>query len=241
MMPSSLFVELLLLTLQTRSFCPFCFVFVLSQSLIMPPKFKAVPQIFGNPDGICSLAMAEKVGIHHVLPLDDPDIIPLVVYESPPALTKVRTACSHLASKADVKHLGASTQFYAPPAALSKARLKAETLDLNPPVETTGECSLARLDKLRKNHVGGILLAVKHWNDQKAAFGKPVLQVVADPAVASLGAFDALDPPEINLGEVWDLAASSPLDQLPVNNTTCPIMVSAGGFSRAVTPLAIAN
>ena len=58
----------------------------------MPTKFKAaVPEFFGDPDGICSLAMAAKAGIHYADPPAALDTAPLVVSESPPALTKVRT------------------------------------------------------------------------------------------------------------------------------------------------------
>ena len=60
-------------------------------------------------------------------------------------------------SKVNAKPLGASTQFYITPALL-RAKLKAEVLDLNPPVVTTGEYSLVLLEKLRKSRVGGILL-----------------------------------------------------------------------------------
>jgi hypothetical protein len=140
-------------------------------------------------------------------------------------------------TKTAVRHLGALTLFHAPPADI-QAKLKVETLDLNPPAEATRERSLARLDKLCKSKVGGVLLAVKHWDQTKAAFGEPVLaKIVANPAVASLGALEAAsDPPGIDLGEVWDLTASSPFDQFPADNSACPLMVSAGGCSRKVKP-----
>jgi hypothetical protein len=185
MMLSSLFLN--------RSFrcskqCLFdlCFVFALSQSLIMSPKtFNVAAECFGDPDGPCSLAVAKKAGVQIAPTSEDSDIVPLVVSGSPPAPAKVRTVCGHSVSKtAAKKHLGASTVFYAPPAAL-QAKLKAELLELNPPAETTRECPLARLTTLRTRPVGGILLAVKHWDTQKAGYGAPVLQVVANPAVAS--------------------------------------------------------
>ena len=152
----------------------------------------------------------------------------------------MRTIWGHSVSKANARHLGASTQFYTAPVLL-KAKLKAEILDLNPPVVTTREYSLACLDKLWKSHVGGILLVLKHWNEKTAAFREPILQVVASPVVASLGALDISDPPGIYLGEVWDTTSSSPPDQLPVADTTCPIMVSSGGWSRSMDPSTIAN
>ena len=44
-------------------------------------KFKAAPKHFGDPDGICSLAMAEKAGIHCAAPPAALDVAPLVVSE----------------------------------------------------------------------------------------------------------------------------------------------------------------
>ena len=67
-------------------------------------------------------------------------------------------------TKASAKHLGASTQLFNAPAAL-KAKLKDEILNLNPPVVPIDEHSLKRLDQLRKHHVGGVLMVVKHWNE----------------------------------------------------------------------------
>jgi hypothetical protein len=78
--------------------------------------------------------MADKAGVHHADPPVAPDIVPFVVTESPPALAKVQTIWDQSVSKANAKHLGASTQFYNAPAAL-KAKLKDEILDLKPPVE----------------------------------------------------------------------------------------------------------
>jgi hypothetical protein len=206
----------------------------------MPPKtFNVAAECFGDPDGPCSLAVAKKAGIQFAPTSDDSDIVPLVVSGSPPAPAKVKTVCSHSVSKTAAKHLGALTIFYAPPAAL-QAKLKAELLDLNPPAETTSEYPLARLNAVCPRHVGGILLVVKHWDNQKAGYSEPILQVVANPAVASLGALDNASAPPGMISEVWDLTASSPLDQLPVSDSTCPLMVSTGGYSRKLKPT-IAN
>jgi hypothetical protein len=145
----------------------------------------------------------------------------------------VQTVYGHSVSKTAAKNLGSLTIFYAAPAAL-QAKLKAEMLDLCPPAAATSECSLAHLDKLCKSLVGGVLLVVKCWDKQKAAFGfgEPVLQVVANPAASSLGAFnDASNSLGVNLGEVWDFS-SSPFDQFPFNDSTCPMMVSTRGYSR---------
>jgi hypothetical protein len=81
---------------------------------------------------------------------------------------------------------------------------------------------------------------LQHWQEDTASFGQPVIQVIPSPAVASLGKFEAVDPPGVNLGEVWDLS-SAPLEQMPTDDATCPILVSSGGFSRAIQPPTIAN
>jgi hypothetical protein len=101
----------------------------------MPPsKFVPAPKFFSDPDGICSLAVAEKAGVRYSDPPDGTELIPLVVSGSPPAPSKAKLLLGHQVTKANAKHLGASTQFYNAPAAL-KAKLKDEILDLKPPVE----------------------------------------------------------------------------------------------------------
>jgi hypothetical protein len=174
-------------------------------------------------------------------PPDDSSRIPLLVSESPPALSNVKTMFGHPVSKANAKHLGASTQFYSTNADL-QIQLKAALYNLNPAAEETGAYSTARMHQLCSNPVGGILLMLKYWNEEMASFDEPVLQVIANPAVASLGKFSTSSvPPGINLGEVWDLLTTSPFDQMPVANTMCPLMASSGGFSREVKPPTIAN
>ena len=81
---------------------------------------------------------------------------------------------------------------------------------------------------------------VSHWNMDEEIFGDPVIQVVASPAMATLGAFDPSELPGINLGEAWDLLAS-PFDQMPENDTTCPFLAMSGGFSRQTHPFTVAN
>jgi hypothetical protein len=88
--------------------------------------------------------------------------------------------------------------------------------------------------------VGGILLLIQHWDKEKALFGTPVLQVLANPVVASLGKFSPSDPSGVNLVGVWDLS-TPPFDTMPAADTTCPIMASSGGFSRAVKPATMDN
>ena len=54
-------------------------------------KFEAAPEFFGSPDGISSLALAEKAGIRYADPPDGSELIPLVVSGSPPRL-RLRSA-----------------------------------------------------------------------------------------------------------------------------------------------------
>ena len=81
---------------------------------------------------------------------------------------------------------------------------------------------------------------VSHWNVESTSFGEPVLQVLTNPAVATLRSFNSADHPGINLSKAWDLTAS-PFDQMPVPDTTCPLLAMSGGFSCMAHPLTIAN
>jgi hypothetical protein len=81
---------------------------------------------------------------------------------------------------------------------------------------------------------------VSHWNVETTSFGDPVLQVLANPAVSTLGSFNSADRPGINLSKAWDLT-TSPFDQMPVADTTCPLLAMSGGFSHMAHPLTIAN
>ncbi len=105
--------------------------------------------------------MAKKAGIRYSSPPDGTELIPLVVSGSPPAPSKVRLLFGHQVTKANAKHHGASTQFYSAPAAL-QARLKAETLLLNPVGEKSALFDTARLHKLRSSPIGGMLLVFTH-------------------------------------------------------------------------------
>jgi hypothetical protein len=177
----------------------------------MPPsKFVPAPKFFSDPDGICSLAVAEKAGVRYSDPPDGAKLIPLVVSGSPPAPSKAKILFGHQVTKANAKHHGASTQFYSAPAVL-QARLKAETILLNPPGEKSNSFDAARLHKLRSYPIGGMLLVVSHWGADAAAFGEPVIQVLASPAVASLGSFNRTERPGINLGDApWLLSIRCP-------------------------------
>jgi hypothetical protein len=130
-----------------KIFLTFVFVFVFLSRLIMPPEFHAAPKFFGDPNGPCGSAMAEKAGVHQADPSDGSNIVPLVVSESPPALSKARMMFGHPVSKANVKHLGPSTQFFSLAADL-QIQLKAALDELNPAAEETREQSMARLHQL---------------------------------------------------------------------------------------------
>ena len=141
-------------------------------------------------------------------------------------------------TKANAKHHGASTPFYSSPAD-NLTRLKAETVDWNPPAEATSAFHVSRINQLRSCPIGGLLVVVQHWIEATSSFGDPVIQVVASPAVAPLGKFSSSDLPGFNLGDAWDLT-SPPFDLMPVVDTTCPL-VSSNGFSRSVSPPTISN
>ena len=145
----------------------------------------------------------------------------------------------HQVSKAYAKHHGASTQFYSTNADLQN-QLRDETAEWNPPEETSVEFDLVRLHPLRSSLIGGLLLMVSHWDVEEASFGDPVIQVVASPGMATLGAFDPSELPGINLGKAWDISAS-PFDQMPETDTTCPLLAMSGGFSRQTHPFTVAN
>ncbi len=206
----------------------------------MPPKtFVPDPEFFSDPDGICSLAMAKKAGIRYSSPPDGTELIPLVVSGSPPAPSKVKSMFGHQVTKANAKHHGDSTQYYSSAADL-QSRLKVETLSLNSPGIATIEFDIARLHRLRSIEIGGLFLMASHWDVDSSSFGEPVIQVLANPAVATLGSFSPSDRPGINLGDAWDLT-STPFDQMPVADTTCPLLAMSSGFSRDGTDLTLAH
>jgi hypothetical protein len=68
-----------------------------------------------------------------------------------------------------------------------------------------------------------------------ASYGEPIVHVVASPALATLGSFSATNLPGFNLQEAWDLS-EPPLSKFSTSDSSCPLMVSAGGFSRRVFP-----
>ncbi len=55
------------------------------------------------------------------------------------------------------------------------------------------EFDTARLHRLRSTQVGGILLVVIHWDVATASFDEPIFQVLASPAVGTLGSFSTTD------------------------------------------------
>jgi hypothetical protein len=170
-----------------------------------------------------------------------PNSFPLVVSGSPPAPPKVKLLFGHQVTKANAKHQGASTQCYSNTADL-QTQLKAETADWNPPGDESVEFAIACLHRLRSSPIGGLLMIASHWDPTSASFGDPVLQVLASPAVSSLGSFSSSDRPGINLSEAWDLT-SPPFEHMPQSDTTCPIYLAmSGGFSRGqAAPFTIAQ
>jgi hypothetical protein len=125
----------------------------------MPSSKKSVPaeEFFGDPDGICSLAVAKSAGIRYADPTAE--LIPLVVSGSPPAPPKAKLIMfGHQVTKANAKHHGASTQFFSAPAVLL-AQLKLEILDWK-----SVEFDTQHLNMLRSVPVGGALALIQHWN-----------------------------------------------------------------------------
>jgi hypothetical protein len=214
-------------------------VFVPSVAFSMvSKKFVPDPVFFSDPDGICSLAVAKLAGISFDNK-DGAELLSLVVSGSPPAPSKVKLQFGHHITKANAKHQGAVSPFYSTPSIL-QTQLTSEVNEWNPQAVGTLEFRIARLHCLRLSQAGGILMVMSHWDAESASFGGPVLRVVASPAMATLGSFSSSDRPGINLQEAWDLD-SSPFDQMPVSSYSCPLLVMAGGFSRGLNPLTIAN
>jgi hypothetical protein len=169
------------------------------------------------------------------------ELIPLVVSGSPPAPPKVKLLFGHQVTEADAKHHGASTQCCSNNAADLQTQLKAETADWNPPGDESVEFAIARLHRLCSSPIGGLLMTASHWDPTSASFGDPVLQVLASPAVSSLGSFSSSDHPGVDLSEAWDLT-SPPFEHMPQSDTTCPVLAMSGGFSRGqAAPFAVAQ
>ena len=202
-----------------------------------PSKFVPDPLFFGDPDGICGLAMAKSAGFSFGsdVPLE---LIPLVVSGRPPAPSKGKLQFGHHVTRSISKHHGAHPLFYCAKADLLNAQLEKETIAWNPAALATPEFPLDRLDLLRSKPIGGILAVFSHFDESTQTFGTPVLRVVACPAVATLGTFSVQDPPGFNLQEAWDPTAS-PLSEFPSTEYSCPIMVSSGGFTRHTWPYTV--
>jgi hypothetical protein len=202
-----------------------------------PSKFVPDPVFFGDPDGICGLAVTKLAGIAFQ---DDSDkLLHLVVSSSPPTASKEKLQLGHQVTKGMAKYHGASSPFLTTTVALH-AVLTSEINQWNPAVEASVEFALSRLYCLRSSPVGGLLLVLKHWNVDTASYGKPIVRLVASPALATLGSFSATDLPGFNLQDAWDLSAP-PLSEFSTSDSSCPLMVSAGGFSCRVFPPTLSN
>jgi hypothetical protein len=214
------------------------FLLSLALSIMAPSKFTPDPAFFGDPDGICGLEMAKLAGFSYgEVPTA---LLPLVVSGSLPTPAKGKLQYGHHVSKATSKNHGSSSPFFCATPTILHAQLEKETLEWNPVAVATPEFPFERLNLLRSKPIGGILAVFTHFDEKTKTFGTPVLRVVACPAVATLGVFSAEEPPGFNLHDIWD-PAESPLSDMPTSETSCPMMVSAGGFSRHTWPATVAN
>jgi hypothetical protein len=205
-------------------------------------KFVADPVFFGA-DGVCGIEATKLAGVAFANVAGETELTPLVVSGTPPGAAKAKLQFGHSVTKAVAKHHGTTSAFYLP-ASIHLAQLTSEAAAWNlvpttiPSVAEALELSMARLQLLRAHPIGGILAVVAHWNCETGSFGSPIVRVLASPAVATLGSFSATDRPGCNLSEVWDLA-EPPFDQMPSSKYSCPLLVSAGGFSRGIKNLTI--
>jgi hypothetical protein len=117
-----------------------------------PSKFVLDPVFFGDPDGICSLAVTKLAGIAFQ---DDSDkLLPLVVSGSPLTASKVKLQFGHQVTKGMAKHHGASSPFLTTNVTLH-AILTSEIDQWNPAAEASIEFALSRLHRLRSSPVEG--------------------------------------------------------------------------------------
>jgi hypothetical protein len=115
------------------------------------------------------------------------------------------------------------------------ARIQQESKRLNPLLVLD---PLARLEMLRRDSVGGILLVTQQFAKDGTST-PPYITVVAAPAVATLGAFSAEDPPGFAYSEFWDESVLSPYAFDVDESNHCPILGAAEGSSRLVNPSSI--
>ena len=200
-------------------------------------KFTADPIFFGEA-GICGREATEQAGINYASVPGEIELLPLVVSGTPPGTTKVKLQFSHQVTKAVAKHHGATSSHFSTAPILS-TRLGTEAAAWNTvpttllSVDEQLEQSLSRLHLLRSQPIGGLLGLITHWDESKGSFGTPIVRVLASPAMATIGAFDSTDRPGIDLTEVWD-TNEPPFDVMPASEFSCPILASAGGFSRGL-------
>jgi hypothetical protein len=205
-------------------------------------KFVADPVFFGA-DGVCGSEATKLAGVAFADVAGETELTPLVVSGTPPGTAKAKLQFGHTVTKAVAKHHGATSSFCLP-AGIHLAQLTSEAAAWNlvpttiPSVAEALELSITRLQLLRSHPIGGLLAVVAHWNCETGSFGSPILRVLASPAVATLGSFSVTERPGLNLQEVWDLT-DPPFDQMPTTEHSCPLLVSAGGFSRGITNLTI--
>jgi hypothetical protein len=145
-----------------------------------------------------------------------------------PLVSKARDAYGHFCTSSQMNKVPG--RYWLPEPDLSASIQQAYSQLLNPQPATT---PMARLNSLRSEAVGGILLVTQQFAADGTA-SSSYLTIVAAPALATLGPLDDANPPGYSLSDFWDNTVLQPFG-LPVNQTLhCPLMAAAEGFSRKV-------
>jgi hypothetical protein len=93
---------------------------------------------------------------------------------------------------------------------------------------------LARMDMLRCDSVGGILLVTQQFAKDGSFTPHRDSTVVAAPALATLGSVSATDLPGCAYSDFWDESVLSSYAFSVDDNDHCPLLLAAEGFSRQV-------
>jgi hypothetical protein len=92
---------------------------------------------------------------------------------------------------------------------------------------------LARMDMLRCDSVGGIILVTQQFA-KDGTFTPPYIKVIAAPALATLGSVSVTDLPGFAYSDFWDKSILSPYAFDIDDNDHRPLLVAAEDFSRQV-------
>jgi hypothetical protein len=174
----------------------------------------------GAPLGQAWLQMSQ-------IPLSPDSLHLLTLASQVPPAAKARSVYGHGRTGRQMHKVSGT---YWAPGLEMVARIKQESTRLNPTPELD---PLARLEMLRCDSVGGILLVTQQFATDGTST-PPYITVVAAPALASLGSFSATDPPGFAYSEFWDESVLSPYAFDVDDQPHCPLLVAAEGSSRQV-------